>query len=90
MLVLGDLDLYGAKERTIGSEPVLELRDSGLIQRLGPDLVRILRPAASPMTTGKPLDLDITFPRSRRQGGMRFPSPVVEMISSFGSRTRAS
>jgi hypothetical protein len=61
-VLLSNLGLYGAELSKNGSSSTLELKNSGLIQRLGPDLIRIFLPATGPVTMDVPLDLSIAFP----------------------------
>lgn len=61
-VLLANSDLYGVKLHSSGGEWKVSLVNSALVQRLGPDLVRIFLPATGAVTTGGPLHVEIGFP----------------------------
>jgi hypothetical protein len=61
-MLVANLDNYGAHIESTDGTPVLHLRDSGLIRRLGPDLVQIFLPTTGPLELTAPLAIEVTFP----------------------------
>ena len=60
--LVANLDNYGASIELIDGLPVLHLRNSGLIRRLGPDLVQIFVPTTGPLELAAPLTIEVLFP----------------------------
>jgi hypothetical protein len=61
-ILLANFSSYGAYLESTDGSPVLHLRNSGLIQRVGPDLVQIFFPTMGPLELAQPLALEMSFP----------------------------
>lgn len=60
--VVANLANFGAHIELTEDRPVLRLQESGLIRRLGPDLVQIFLPTAGPVERAGPLVVEVVFP----------------------------
>lgn len=57
-----NLNNYGATLESGNSSSLLQLLDSGLIRRIGPDLVQFFVPTVAPLTQDQPVIMEISFP----------------------------